>query len=436
MRFGFPPCAPCGRDLVYSISSSGQTGRRALSEQAPACPFGPQRTGIQEDDLTRNRLDRGQKGWIMSLASLDDRNLRVADMGGPTETINQPVPLNTLEKFVEIHGELRKPEQTLLRSCAAGERAEFGSQRPAAPDESNTIRAGFLRFLLLHGRQNNFLHEHGVRLKGACIDGELDLENCCVPVEISLWGCSFSAAIILRDAQVFSLSLEGASVTDITADRLRCEQLVSLGEGLEANGPVRLRGARIGGDLVCHGSSFSGGEAGALLVGEAEIRGSVYLNDGFLANGLVELSHASITGDLICAGGEFHGWKSKPEDQTRGFALACDQAKIGGSVILSQGFTAKGGVSLRTARITGNLDCGGARIAGWPGKSKAGDDTFEQALVCDQAQIGGAVFGRSGFTAQGLVRLVEAEIGGDLDFSGGHLEGVQDEGHFSWAGHK
>jgi len=84
-------------------------------------------------------------------------------------------------------------------------------------------------------------------------------------------------------------------------------------------------------------------------------------------------------------------------------------AIVKGSVFLNDGFHADGEVRLLGAQIGGDLDCNGG--------------TFNKpdgyALNAERAVVKGDVFLQNGFHADGEVNLVGAQIGGNLECSGG-----------------
>jgi hypothetical protein len=92
--------------------------------------------------------------------------------------------------------------------------------------------------------------------------------------------------------------------------------------------------------------------------------------------------------------------------------LAGDRLLCAGGVFLREGFVARGTVRLLGAEIGGDLDCNGGRFE-TPGGN---------ALACDRATIGGGAFLNDGFVARGTVRLLGAQIGGNLDCGGGRFE--------------
>jgi hypothetical protein len=91
---------------------------------------------------------------------------------------------------------------------------------------------------------------------------------------------------------------------------------------------VRLVEAEIGGDLDFSGGHLEGvQDEGALQLGGAQIKGSLYLHNGFSAKGTVALSTAKISGYFNASGGTFEGRVTIAEGKkTRGSALDCDSS--------------------------------------------------------------------------------------------------------------
>jgi hypothetical protein len=129
---------------------------------------------------------------------------------------------------------------------------------------------------------------------------------------------------------------------------------------------VHVAGANIEGDLDCEGGSFKNPGQNALEAGRAKVNGNVYLRSGFNAGGEVSFIGAEIGGDLDCAGGSFKNPERLNVDGAKvgGSALRADRAKIQGDVFLSYGFSADGQVYLIGANIGGRLDLTGADLKG------------------------------------------------------------------------
>jgi hypothetical protein len=354
-------------------------------------------------------------------------------------------------------GTLKPAEQILLDCCRVGETAKITANRPAEPSPENAVRAGFLRFLLLGGDNQTPIHEHGIQLSCAYIEGALDLKATSVQYNISITNCTFTQLLDFTDARFkHSVALDGCVISGLQAPRLiaggrlsiqgvKSQRLVSLhdaqirgsllfsdtsldvpdgdalcfdgaiiggdvllSDGFNAVGHVRLLGAQIGGQLNCSGAIFDGKNGGAL-----NFDGSAIGDDVILANlkatSAVRLLSAQIGGQLNCNGASFDG--------KNGDALYFDRAVIKGNVFLNNGFNAVGQVCLLGAQIGGQLNCNGASFDG-----KNGD-----ALSFDEAAIGGSVLLSDGFNAVGQVRLLGANIGGQFNCTGASFHGKHDD---------
>jgi len=245
----------------------------------------------------------------------------------------------------------------------------------------------------------------------------------------------------------------------------------SQGESFQARGETSLYGVKIGSDLACDGGLFLNPDGHALDAGGVTVGGTVFLHNSFWAKGEVGLYRAGISGNLQCDGGVFlnpngralgvggatvggtvslrktsqgEGFRAEGEvglyGAKIGGSLACEGGlflnpdgralnaggvTVGGSVFLrktSQGesFQARGEVGLYETRITGMLDCTGGVFLN-PGEGK-------YALNANAVVVGGDTFLRYGFQAEGLVRLVGANIGTHLDFSRAQFIGKPSNG--------
>ena len=324
--------------------------------------------------------------------------------------MNTPISPNTQDPRMPIikrpygrrlsdFGELKEAEKILLDCCATGREAKIGEAVPTDDSGPNTIvRAGFLRFLLLGGDEHAPVHERGVQLKGASIEGNLDLENCVVPRGITLVKCKFNGAFSLNHAHIAGLlALDGSHLLQgLGAGGARCDGGVFLRYGFHSYGVVQFMRARIRTDLDCSGGQFEPKKGYALMAHGIFVKGVVHLNEGFKATGEVSFIGAQIGASLVCSDGQF---ASQSE-----YALSADRAVIKGDVVLKSEFETTGTVTLIGAHIGGNLSCAGGQFA-----SKSGD-----ALRAGSIVVKGSVFLKSQFTATGSVSLIGALVEGDL----------------------
>jgi hypothetical protein len=237
----------------------------------------------------------------------------------------------TLAEF----GKLSTAERKLLDCAAAGGGAVFGKERPESAIDAKTLRGTFIRFLALGGDEDAPVHETGVQLQGAWIEGAFDLEGVETKGGLLMVGSAFEAAPVFRDSRIRgSLNLAGSKMPGLQGDRLTCDGSLFLRGGFVATGEVRLLGAKIGSDLVCAGGTFQNEGHDALSADGVDVGGNVILNDKFTATGKVRLLGAKIEGDLVCRGGKFRG-KQK--------AIDMQQAHIRGTLMID-GVTIEAGI--------------------------------------------------------------------------------------------
>jgi hypothetical protein len=159
---------------------------------------------------------------------------------------------------------------------------------------------------------------------------------------------------------------------------------------------------------------FGGSRLKSFIADETRVKGNVFLRDGFWAEGEVGLRGTQIEGSLDCAGGTFINLPNRALQGT-GVALSASGMVVNGSVFLRNKFRAKGEVSLLNAQIGGSLDCSGGLFTNPPGGG-SGD-----ALSVHLGTIKGTVFLTEGFRAEGATRLVGTQIGGNLECDGGEF---------------
>ncbi len=253
---------------------------------------------------------------------------------------------------------------------------------------------------------------YALRLSGAEIRGSLDLMGGFVAIGgIALDTAHVTGDVVARGAAV------GAGEGDaIGAQAARFDGVVILGDGFVAAGVIWLMGARIAGTLDMNGARLvnrsDDGQGVVLAADTAEIGGSILLRNGFIAEGAVSLRGTRIGASLECDGASL----SNRTPDGMGIALAADHAIVGGAVLLRNGFSAQGAVSLTGAKLGGNLECDSATF------TNATPDGAGVALAVENAAIGGAVLLRHGFVARGSVSLLGATVASNVECCGAVLE--------------
>lgn len=206
---------------------------------------------------------------------------------------------------------LSKVERQLVAHCARGEPFVLGTEPPEKPLVANRIRAGIIRFLLIGGDGRNPIHENGVMVRGAWVQGEMNLNHARCLVRLEAEACRFDRKIVARETRIPALSLTNCSIPSLMADGIRVTGDVELGDKFATAGEVRLLGAEIGGDLNCDGGHFSNKNGIALAADGIRVKGSVFLSEKFAATGEVRLLEAEIAGALACVNGSFSNKDAK-----------------------------------------------------------------------------------------------------------------------------
>ncbi len=302
-------------------------------------------------------------------------------------------PLNTRPpptdhaRAIAKFGPLRLAEQLVLQACASGDIARVGMRRPEATAPDIGVRAAFLAYVLRGGVA---LRGRRLELVGAFVEGRLDLGHAEIAGSLWFYRCGFDAPVLLDDARVAGgVTFAGCQLPGLLAERCSVATDLAIHAGCSVGSELRLGRARIGGGLDLSRLDLGGGTDAlpsrrALFADAARIGGDVLLTDGFRAVGEVRFSGARVGGDF-CASGSFTG--SQVPGQDRGVALVMDRIQVTGSVRLDGGFGAAGGVGLRRARIGGDLDATGASFD-WLGDAAWRRDP---SLVLDRARVGGAL---------------------------------------------
>ena len=205
------------------------------------------------------------------------------------------------------------------------------------------IRAAMIRWLAVDHDASGRIDPTGIRVLGARIVGPINLSYMRVPFAIALLRCSIPERISMEQAQIPYLDLNGSHTGAIFAPSLEVAGDLDIGwdnhdyGNFEASGQVWLESARIGGSATFGGGHIHYGNDGvwntlpqrktALRLATAEVKHDVGLCCGFQSVGAVELDGAVIGGNLTCIGGHF----TNPDN----LAIVLDGITIGGSVMLT-----------------------------------------------------------------------------------------------------
>jgi hypothetical protein len=315
-------------------------------------------------------------------------------------------------------------EEAMCTAAAAGDLVDrgvgpFELAEMQAWKEERAVRAAVLRYLLVEARWP--VHAKGIRLRGIRISGHLDLEAATLRCPLFLDSCYFDSdePACLDRANASLVAIARCQLAGLTGDGL-------IARGLDVShsaltGAVSLAGASITGELNFRCAKLNGQdkEGNALRAEVMKVDGDARFDGVVTTAGAVRIVGANITGQLNFRGAELGGRDSK------GYALVTDRMKVGSSMFLDEGFAAAGALRLVRVGIGGQISCRGANLNG--------RDNDDIALLAEGMNVGADLFldiGPEGtFTAVGAVRLVGAGITGQLSCRGAKLNGCDGNGN-------
>ncbi|WP_326823788.1 pentapeptide repeat-containing protein [Streptosporangium sp. NBC_01756] len=256
-----------------------------------------------------------------------------------------------------------------------------------------TVRAEVIAALLLGAREPEPGRTAGLRLAGARVTGELNLSDAVLTGKLHLLNCHLSEVVSLTDATTSGVRFRGCEMERIRAARCTVNGLLELDGSTVRNG-VRLDNAHVTGQF--------------------------------------RLSRAR----LHAPGERFRASESWLEDARRPFTAAEMKERGLGQdqwAVWAGGLTVDGGAFLRDLRVTGGLRLIGAKFHGGIYLQRSViTATGSHAVQADFMEAGAVEFS-AGFTAKGTIRMRSARVNGVLSFSEATLEAPGRTLHLSHA---
>ncbi|MDW5597342.1 hypothetical protein VSS74_23545 [Conexibacter stalactiti] len=297
-------------------------------------------------------------------------------------------------------------ERRLREAALAGTVVDLRSRDPRQDDpirgaewgEQRTISAELLGTLArtadVDGRPLR-----KIWLRGARVEGALDLEGARISCPIILQSCHFAAPLMLDAAEIVSLDLAGSRIESGFFGRgLRCRGDIVCGRGLHSLNSFEIMGARIGGDFDAADGIFENAGDAALAADRIVVEGGVFLGVGFSALGEVRFLGAAIGGQLSVD-------ESRME-RTSGPAFSGDGMSVKGGIFFVGRFLIIGETRLLGARVHGQLTLADGTMR----------NEDEQAFNGDGMHVDGAFLCR-GLSVEGGIRVTNSAVTGPLRVS-------------------
>jgi hypothetical protein len=211
------------------------------------------------------------------------------------------------------------------------------------------LRAETITALLLGAFKTAPGHSPAVRVRGARITGRLDLMGATTGYALICEGCWFEQPLRFVEATTKTLRIITSHMPGMNCTRMRAEGLVNL-YGSVIDGLLRLDQAQIAGEVFLMGAQVGDG-TGEAMAARLVVDGDLQCTDGFTARGSVNLRGARITGRLSFRGAALDAPDSARRDAS-GLHLGQLQAA---ELDLRAARPIFGGIRLTNSRV-GTLD--------------------------------------------------------------------------------
>jgi len=302
----------------------------------------------------------------------------------------------------------RRAEKQLWSAFRAGQQVDLRPDGKAGRNgdlgtRGAVVRAKAIAAMLCAkpGPRNNAR----LALCGARITGSLDLSYARIEHPITFRDCVFDQPIVLAEARLGPLTLDGCAFPGIEAPNLEVDGDLGL-SGVSSSRAVRLTGALLHRDIRLNGARLRHGEDQdvALDADHLVVNGSVVGGPGFEASGTVTMAGARVSGSVRLDGATITA------DGRRAVAFYGDGMTVGHD-FNAQGLRAAGEVRLVDVVIASTLELRGARLV----------NAGRVALRLDRAEISSSLYCDNGFTAVGEVWAIGAHVKGSVYLNNSEL---------------
>jgi hypothetical protein len=253
--------------------------------------------------------------------------------------------------------DLTRAERRVWRAFATGGRVRLGDDRPGR-DPERAVRAEVIAALLLGGADPAVRPGHdrvpAVRLRGARVTGRLDLAGADVPWLLSFYNCVLEQPPDFSHAATRTIKINNCALPGFSAIWSHIAGHLTFTES-HIRGTVELTGARVSGEVRMNAARISPSRGGiAMTSGGLVADGGCYGRD-LRATGGMRFAGARLNGGFVLSGAHL--------EATDGPALDLENAEIANALHCGAGFTARGTVRLRGARVAGQVSFRQARLS-------------------------------------------------------------------------
>lgn len=286
-----------------------------------------------------------------------------------------------------------------------------------------------------------------VRITDRYLVGVLDLRAVEVPYVLEFVRCRFEQRPDLRQAKLAGIEFDGCWLPGLRARNASSDNDIVMRRCTVSEGSVDLTDAQVHGSVVLSGCTLDNPTGRTLHADRLELSGAL-LAYNLVSNGELRVPGMRAGGNVNLSGARL--------SNTDGCALDGNGLYVGGNLLCGKDrftgevFRSTGWLFIPSAHIASDLSLHGAQLdPGGEGSPTRGPDEqyygIRTTLIADRIRVDGNADMDDGFSSTGMLRAINAHIGGSLrmsratiDISGGaegpypdralYLDGTEIEG--------
>lgn len=244
-------------------------------------------------------------------------------------------------------GELNAAERRLWNAYPTGTPVELGTDLPEGPVPGRVVRAEVIARLLLGACEGSPGFVPAVRLRGAYIEGELNVSGGSVDCELRLERCRLADIPNFSNAQTRQVRISESRLPGFDGGGLRADGYLSL-SGSVFDGEVRLPRAQLTGGFRMNGTKVTVDDPSkwAIFTGGLVVEVGTFMRNAEITGG-IRFTGARMNGGLFMEGAHVRN--------PGRLAIDGQNMIVQDAMECSRGFVSDGTVRLRGAQVHGTL---------------------------------------------------------------------------------
>ncbi|MBK8086271.1 MAG: hypothetical protein IPK28_21950 [Devosia sp.] len=286
-------------------------------------------------------------------------------------------------------------EKRLVAACRVGGVAHVAELHPA----ERAVHPRLIRWLCEQSANRDIVSVRGIRLDGARIDGDLDLDGLDIATPLWLDNCQIGRIDLQAATIAGDISMDGSSFTGVDADRARIGGRWFM-NGAKVKGRLNINSAVLNGQFNANGASFDNAEGDAIHA--HDVKAAAWFMNGAKVKGRLNINSAVLDGPFSANGATF--------DNEEGDAIRAHDVKA--AAWFMNDAKVKGRLNINSAVLNGQFNANGATF-----DNEEGDAIRAQGVKA-------AAWFMNGVKVRGRLAINSAVLNGQFNANGATFDNV------------